>query len=163
VKDCYAALAWVHSRFSPILEEFDDYIAGPSRTATSRCTPIVRDGAGRPIEIQIRTQAMHEHAEHGVARHWAYKEAGQKGYAGVAPAATTTAKIAGAAPAAGVGARPGRLRRGLFEDRIYVLTPQASDRRAAARARRRWTSPTRCTPAWATAAAARASTARWCR
>ncbi len=86
----------------------------------------MRDKAGRPIEIQIRTQAMHDHAEHGVAAHWAYKEAGQKGYAGVSASGEYDAKIAvlrqllaWERDLAGSG-------HGLFEDRIYVLTPDAA-------------------------------------
>jgi GTP pyrophosphokinase len=83
VPDCYAALSWVHQQFSPIVEEFDDYIAKPKPNGYQSLHTIVRDEADRPIEIQIRTQAMHDHAEHGVAAHWVYKEAGTKGYAGV--------------------------------------------------------------------------------
>jgi GTP pyrophosphokinase len=127
VKDCYASLAWVHSRFMPILEEFDDYIARPKPNGYQSLHTVVRDPAGRPIEIQIRTQAMHEHAEHGVAAHWAYKEAGTKGYAGVSAGSNYDAKIAVLRQLLAwerdlVDASGG----GLFEDRIYVLTPQAS-------------------------------------
>jgi GTP pyrophosphokinase len=126
VKDCYAALSWVHEQFTPIVEEFDDYIAKPKPNGYQSLHTIVRDKAGRAIEIQIRTQAMHDHAEHGVAAHWAYKEAGSKGYAGVSASGEYDAKIAvlrqllaWERDLAGSG-------QGLFEDRIYVLTPDAA-------------------------------------
>ncbi|MDP3760088.1 MAG: bifunctional (p)ppGpp synthetase/guanosine-3',5'-bis(diphosphate) 3'-pyrophosphohydrolase [Ramlibacter sp.] len=126
VNDCYAALSWVHEKFAPIVEEFDDYIARPKPNGYQSLHTIVRDQAGRPIEIQIRTQKMHDHAEHGVAAHWAYKEAGTKGYSGVTASGEYDAKIAvlrqllaWERDLAGSG-------RGLFEDRIYVLTPDAA-------------------------------------
>lgn len=126
VRDCYAALAWVHARFAPILEEFDDYIARPKPNGYQSLHTVVRDAAGRPIEIQIRTQAMHEHAEHGVAAHWAYKEAGQKGYAGVSAASEYDTKIAVLRQLLAWERDLSGSADGLFEDRIYVLTPQAS-------------------------------------
>ena len=129
VKDCYAALSWVHAQFQPIVEEFDDYIAKPKANGYQSLHTVVRDETGKAIEIQIRTQAMHDHAENGVAAHWAYKEAGTKGYAGVSATGDYDAKIAvlrqllawerdmsGAAPQ----------QSGLFDDRIYVLTPDAA-------------------------------------
>jgi GTP pyrophosphokinase len=126
VKDCYAALSWVHQQFTPIGEEFDDYIARPKPNGYQSLHTVVREASGRAVEIQIRTQAMHDHAEHGVAAHWAYKEAGSKGYAGVSASGEYDAKIAvlrqllaWERDLAGSG-------RGLFEDRIYVLTPEAA-------------------------------------
>jgi GTP pyrophosphokinase len=134
VADCYAALAWVHTQFAPVVEEFDDYIAKPKANGYQSLHTIVRDALGQPVEIQLRTQAMHEHAEHGVAAHWAYKEAGIKGYSGVTASSEYDAKIAvlrqllawerdlsGAAQAPeGADAQT------LLEDRIYVLTPEAA-------------------------------------
>src|SRR5437867_891858 len=59
VKGCYAALGFVHSRFSPVEGEFDDYIAKPKSNGYQSLHTVVRDEAGRAVEIQIRTQAMH--------------------------------------------------------------------------------------------------------
>jgi len=128
VKDCYSALSWVHSQFTPLVEEFDDYIAKPKPNGYQSLHTIVRDETGKAVEIQIRTQAMHEHAEHGVAAHWAYKEAGQKGYAGVSASGDYDAKIAVLrqllAWERDLAGAPQQA--GLFEDRIYVLTPNAA-------------------------------------
>ncbi|BFO54903.1 RelA/SpoT family protein [Acidovorax sacchari] len=127
VKDCYAALSWVHSHFKPIDAEFDDYIARPKPNGYQSLHTVVRDEAGKAIEIQIRTQAMHDHAEHGVAAHWAYKEAGTKGYGGVSASSEYDAKIAVLRQLlAWERDMAGAVQhRGLFEDRIYVLTPSA--------------------------------------
>ncbi|MGH6626708.1 MAG: RelA/SpoT family protein [Burkholderiaceae bacterium] len=128
VKDCYAALSWVHAQFHPIVEEFDDYIAKPKANGYQSLHTVVRDEAGKPIEIQIRTQAMHNHAEHGVAAHWAYKEAGTKGYAGVSASGEYDAKIAVLRQllAWERDLSGTQQNKGLFEDRIYVLTPDAA-------------------------------------
>jgi len=129
VPECYAALSWVHSQYVPVAKEFDDYIARPKANGYQSLHTVVRDAAGLPIEVQVRTQAMHDHAELGVAAHWAYKEAGAKGYAGgVTASSEYDAKIAvlrqllawerdlsGEAQGAAV-----------FDDRIYVLTPDAA-------------------------------------
>jgi GTP pyrophosphokinase len=132
VPDCYAALSWVHSHFAPIADEFDDYIARPKPNGYQSLHTVVRDSDAQAIEVQIRTQAMHSHAEHGVAAHWAYKEAGVKGYGGsVTAAGAYDAKIAVlrqllawerdlSSTQAGAGGQ------GLFDDRIYVLTPEAA-------------------------------------
>ncbi|SFE22910.1 RelA/SpoT family protein [Paracidovorax konjaci] len=127
VKDCYAALSWVHEHFKPIDAEFDDYIAKPKPNGYQSLHTVVRDEAGKAIEIQIRTQAMHDHAEHGVAAHWAYKEAGTKGYGGVTASSEYDAKIAVLRQLlAWERDMAGAVQhRGLFEDRIYVLTPNA--------------------------------------
>ena len=131
VNACYAALSCVHEVWRPLPDEFSDYIARPKPNGYQSLHTVVVDAQGRPIEIQIRTQAMHEHAESGVAAHWAYKEAGTKGYAGVTAAGEFEEQVA--------QARKAVLRQLLawerdyitesgpaFDDRIYVFTPQAN-------------------------------------
>lgn len=124
--DCYTVLAHVHEKFSPLPEEFDDYIAKPKPNGYQSLHTVVRDQQGRAFEIQIRTQAMHDHAEHGVAAHWAYKEAGAKGYAGVSASSEYDAKIAVLRQLLAWERDLSGAAHGLFDDRIYVLTPDAA-------------------------------------
>ena len=132
---CYAALAHVHQQFVPIANEFDDYIAKPKSNGYQSLHTVVRNSAGLPIEIQIRTQAMHDHAETGVAAHWAYKEAGAKGYAGVSASGQYDAKIAVLRQLLAwerelsqpdPKAQSSAQNTDLLADRIYVLTPDAA-------------------------------------
>lgn len=82
VPACYTALGLIHTRYRPLSEEFDDYVAKPKPNGYQSIHTVVLDDEGHRVEVQIRTLEMHEHAENGVAAHWAYKEAGTKGYAG---------------------------------------------------------------------------------
>jgi GTP pyrophosphokinase len=128
VPECYAVLAWVHQHMAPVPDEFDDYISRPKANGYQSLHTVVRDGKGRPVEIQIRTRTMHEHAEHGVAAHWAYKEAGTKGYAGVSATGEYDAKIAVLRQllAWKRDLSESTSQTGLFDDSIYVLTPDAA-------------------------------------
>lgn len=120
VADCYAALGLIHSLWAPVPSEFDDYIARPKANRYQSLHTAVVGPEGRTMEIQIRTHAMHRHAELGVAAHWHYKERKADFSAW---SRRLLERVESDEPGSGNDLFE-RFRHIAFHDRIYVLTPQ---------------------------------------
>ncbi len=116
VRSCYTVLGIAHNLWTPLPGEFDDYIARPKGNQYRSLHTAVIGPAGKPLEIQIRTAEMHQHAEFGVAAHWRYKEGSHRDaryddkIAWLRQVVEWKDEMADA--------------KGLFADTIYVLTPQ---------------------------------------
>ena len=117
---CYTVLGIVHSLWQYIPKEFDDYIANPKENGYQSLHTVILDTDGNRIEVQIRTQEMHDYAELGVAAHWSYKEGGKQTLA-MEKSIATLRKLLEEKQSDEVISDD--FRSELFNDRVYVLTP----------------------------------------
>ncbi|HEY8037826.1 MAG TPA: bifunctional (p)ppGpp synthetase/guanosine-3',5'-bis(diphosphate) 3'-pyrophosphohydrolase [Methylobacter sp.] len=125
---CYATLGVVHSLWQTVPKEFDDYIANPKENGYQSLHTVIIDAGGNRIEVQIRTQQMHDFAELGVAAHWSYKEGGKHDTAVEKNIASLRKLLDETSPErsrkeSGDEALAENFRSELFNDRVYVLTP----------------------------------------
>lgn len=124
VVDCYAALGIVHGRWHYLAGEFDDYIATPKDNLYRSLHTAVLGPVAVPLEIQIRTREMHDHAELGVAAHWRYKEGAARDAAYDRKIEWLRELLAPAAEGESDSDFLSRVRADLFDDRVYALTPK---------------------------------------
>ncbi|MGB0894562.1 MAG: GTP diphosphokinase [Parashewanella sp.] len=126
LQDCYSALGIVHTHWHHIPKEFDDYVANPKPNGYQSIHTIVVGPQGKTIEIQIRTQSMHEDAELGVAAHWKYKEGASTGkQSGYEEKINWLRKILQwQEDVSESGNLVDEVRSQVFEDRVYVFTPK---------------------------------------
>src|SRR5688572_32224836 len=120
VKDCYTALGVVHNLWQPIPKEFDDYISRPKGNLYQSLHTAVVGPAGKTLEVQIRTEEMHRHAEYGVAAHWQYKEKAKTSKQFEQKIAWLRELLAWRDEVADWS----KTRQGRLDDAVYVLTPQ---------------------------------------
>ena len=120
---CYATLGLIHTRWRPMPNEFDDYIAAPKDNFyQSLHTAVIYDDS-RPLEVQIRTTEMHENAEYGIAAHWRYKEGGRQNDSyneridGIRRMMEWQGDVKDAAEFVE------SMKTDVFQDRVYVFTP----------------------------------------
>ncbi|MBF8177200.1 MAG: bifunctional (p)ppGpp synthetase/guanosine-3',5'-bis(diphosphate) 3'-pyrophosphohydrolase [Burkholderiaceae bacterium] len=136
VKTCYTVLGIIHNIWAPIPEEFDDYISRPKPNGYQSLHTIVIAEDGRPLEVQVRTNDMHDFAEYGVAAHWRYKESGGSNFSGqkydekiawlrqlLAWKSEVVDTVVGQEEVHRDWVE--KLKSATLDDRIYVLTPQA--------------------------------------
>ena len=121
---CYSALGLVHTLWQPIPGEFDDYITTPKGNNYQSLHTAVANREGKAVEIQIRTQEMHQHAELGVAAHWRYKEGGPTDPAFDAKIAIMRQLLDSSDDELDDQSLLDSFRSVTSEDRVYVLTPR---------------------------------------
>ncbi|GHE86229.1 GTP diphosphokinase [Thalassotalea profundi] len=125
LQDCYGALGIVHTNWKHLPDEFDDYVATPKANGYQSIHTVVLGPEGKSVEVQIRTQQMHDDAELGVAAHWRYKEGTASGKTtGFDEKVSWLRKILQwQDDVSESGELLDELRSQVFEDRIYVFTP----------------------------------------
>lgn len=125
LQDCYATLGIVHTNWKHLANEFDDYVATPKANGYQSIHTVVLGPEGKAIEIQIRTQQMHDDAELGVAAHWRYKEGTASGKSTQFDEKVSWLRkiLKWQEDVTESGELIDELRSEVFEDRIYVFTP----------------------------------------
>lgn len=125
INDCYTILGLVHELWQPIPEEFDDYIANPKPNGYQSIHTAVKDADNYYFEIQIRTYAMHQESEMGMAAHWAYKE-GSTAQGGSFEQKIQWLRqlLEWQKDITADQQAPQELEKGILEDRVYVFTPE---------------------------------------
>lgn len=124
IKDCYHVLGLVHTLWQHIPMEFDDYIATPKENNYQSIHTAVIGPEGKTLEIQIRTFEMHRHAEFGVAAHWRYKEGGKQNVNYEQKIAWLRQLLEWKDEEQNAGDFIDRFKSEVFQDRVYVLTPE---------------------------------------
>ncbi|MFC3913189.1 GTP diphosphokinase [Pseudaeromonas sharmana] len=126
LQDCYAALGIVHTHWHHIPREFDDYVANPKPNGYQSIHTVVLGPEGKTVEIQIRTEQMHQDAELGIAAHWKYKEGTLPGRDSAYEdrIAWLRKLLAWQEDMVESGSLVDELRTQVFEDRVYVFTPK---------------------------------------
>lgn len=124
VPTCYAVLGMIHSLWQPIPGEFDDYIARPKSNNYRSLHTAVIGPQGLALEVQIRTHEMHYDSELGVAAHWRYKEGGKTDTKFDEKIAWLRQILAWKEDVADRGDLLEQFNHALFQDKVYVLTPQ---------------------------------------
>lgn len=122
--DCYTVLGLVHNLWQPIPGEFDDYISQPKSNDYRSLHTAVIGPEDRALEVQIRTFDMHRHAELGVAAHWRYKEGGRQDGQYEEKIAWLRRILEWKDDVADSSEFTEQFRTELFQDQVYVLTPQ---------------------------------------
>ena len=124
IKGCYTALGLVHNLWQPIPKEFDDYIAHPKSNDYRSLHTAVIGPRNLAVEVQIRTHEMHQHSELGVAAHWRYKEGGKSDARFDEKIAWLRQILEWKEEVADSGDMLEQFKSELFQDQVYVLTPQ---------------------------------------
>ncbi len=124
LRDCYTTLGLIHNLWQPIPGEFDDYIAHPKSNGYRSLHTAVIGPRDLAIEVQIRTTDMHHHSELGVAAHWRYKEGGKSDAKFDEKIAWLRQILEWKEDVADNGDMLEQFKSELFQDHVYVLTPQ---------------------------------------
>jgi GTP pyrophosphokinase len=142
VKDCYGSVGVIHSLWKPLPGRFKDFIAMPKFNMYQSLHTTIIGPEGRPLEIQIRTQEMHEMAEFGVAAHWVYKQLpgagggdqseGRSGHGEDTKLKWLRSMLDWQKELSDPQEFMETLRTDLFEDEVYVFTPKGEVKSLAA-------------------------------